>query len=146
VEKTTGRRRISRFLHLIGEATSRASTAGLVTLAVVGFLVLLAVNGFPIRWEDAFSVAASAITLVMVFVIQHTQSRQQVATQLKLDELIRAVPRADDLLIHVEAADDDELIAMVKEGIEEHSAIREASSEDVPLEGRPEPDPGSSSA
>ena len=30
----------------------------------------------------------------MVFVIQHTQSRQQVATQLKLDELIRATREA----------------------------------------------------
>ena len=73
--------------------------------------------------------AASAITLIMVFVIQHTQSRQQVATQLKLDELIRTSPQADDLLIHVESAEDQELIAMDQEGIDQHSAIREEASE-----------------
>lgn len=99
-------------------------------LGVMGFMVVLAVGQFPPGWENTFSMAASAITLVMVFVIQHTQSRQQVATQLKLDELIRAAPRADDLLIHIESADDEELIAMDQEGIDQHSAIREASSED----------------
>jgi low affinity Fe/Cu permease len=60
----------------------------------------------------------------MAFVVQDSQSRQQVATQLKLDELIRATPRADDLLIHVESADDDELIASDQGGIDQHSAIR----------------------
>jgi len=102
-------------------------------LAVLGFAVILASGGFPTGWENTFSMVASAITLVMVFVIQHTQSRQQVATQLKLDELIRAAPRADDLLIHIESADDDELIAMDQEGIEQHSAIREASDDEDPF-------------
>jgi low affinity Fe/Cu permease len=74
--------------------------------------------------------AASAITLGMVFVIQHTQSRQQIATQLKLDELIRSAPQADDLLIHVESADDDELLSMDQEGIEQHSAMREAGDDE----------------
>jgi low affinity Fe/Cu permease len=94
-------------------------------LSVAIFMIVLASDRFPSGWENTFAMIASAITLVMVFVIQHTQSRQQVATQLKLDELIRAAPRADDLLIHVESADDDELIALDEEGIKQHSAIRE---------------------
>ncbi len=94
-------------------------------LCVAVFVVLLAVFRFPPGWENTFAMVASAITLVMVFVIQHTQSRQQVATQLKLDELIRSAPRADDLLIHVESAGDDELIALDEQGIKQHSAIRE---------------------
>ena len=52
----------------------------------------------------------SSITLVMVFVIQHTQARQQAATQRKLDEVVRAVPTANNRLIAVEeAASDGEL-------------------------------------
>ncbi|MEC5148868.1 low affinity Fe/Cu permease [Cryobacterium psychrotolerans] len=51
----------------------------------------------------------ATITLVMVFVIQHTQARQQAATQRKLDELLRALPTADNRLIAVEAAPDKEL-------------------------------------
>ncbi len=48
----------------------------------------------------------------MVFAIQHTQSRQQMATQRKLDELLRSLPAADDQLIAAETADDHELHAL----------------------------------
>jgi low affinity Fe/Cu permease len=61
----------------------------------------------------------------MLFVIQHTQSRQQAVTQLKLDELIRSSPRADNLLIHLERAGDEELIAREEEGIAHHASLRE---------------------
>ena len=135
MEHSTSRRHLSRILHWIGEGTSRASTAGLAMLLVLAFGVVLIVMRFPTNWESTFSVVASAITLVMVFVIQHTQSRQQIATQLKLDELIRAAPRADDLLIHVDSADDEELIAMDQEGIDQHSALREIGDEDESAEG-----------
>jgi low affinity Fe/Cu permease len=94
---------------------------------VIAFMAILAFLKFSPTWESTFSMVESAIVLVMVFVIQHTQSREQIATQLKLDELIRSSPRADDLLIHVESADDEELIAMDQGGIDQHSAIREAS-------------------
>jgi low affinity Fe/Cu permease len=35
----------------------------------------------------------------MVFVIQHTQARQQAATQRKLDEILQALPGADNALM-----------------------------------------------
>ena len=74
-------------------------------MVVGGFVVALAIAGFPESWEVAFSTVASAVTLVMVFVLHHTQRREQVATQLKLDELVRALPQADDHYVHVQAAE-----------------------------------------
>ena len=47
----------------------------------------------------AFELVVSSLTLVMVFAIQHTQGREQAATQRKLDELIRAMPGANESLI-----------------------------------------------
>ena len=47
----------------------------------------------------------------MVFVIQHTQARAQEATQRKLDEILRASPEADNSLITLEEAPDNELKA-----------------------------------
>ncbi len=47
----------------------------------------------------------------MVFVIQHTQARHQAATQRKLDEILRALPEADNTLLALEHAFDDELRA-----------------------------------
>ena len=49
-----------------------------------------------------FEGAAAGITLVMVFVLQHTQTSQQLALQRKLDELLRALPGTDERLIKVE--------------------------------------------
>ena len=45
----------------------------------------------------------------MVFVIQHTNERQTAAMQRKPDELIRSSTRANDGVIAVEEASDDQL-------------------------------------
>ncbi len=121
--------RMSKILHRVGDVTSRSSVAMLVTVVVVAALVFLAVSGFPADGEAAFSVAVSAVTVVMLFVIQHTQSRQQSATQLKLDELIRTSPDADDLLVHIELADDVELIERESDQIAHHESLRETDVE-----------------
>lgn len=48
----------------------------------------------------------SATTLVMVFAIQHTQGREQAASQRKLDELLRALPGAQERFMMLEEAPD----------------------------------------
>jgi low affinity Fe/Cu permease len=60
----------------------------------------------------------------MLFVIQHTQNRHQVAVQLKLDELIRATPEADDLLVQIENAKDEELIEREQDHLAQHDSLR----------------------
>jgi len=40
----------------------------------------------------SFEALAAAVTLVMVFALQHTQMRQQAAVQRKLDEILRVLP------------------------------------------------------
>jgi low affinity Fe/Cu permease len=65
----------------------------------------------------------AALTLAMVFVIQHTQARQQAATQRKLDEILQALPGADNSLLALEHASDDELRAAG----ESHREIRQAA-------------------
>jgi low affinity Fe/Cu permease len=67
--------------------------------------------GFPARWETIFQTVVAALTLVMVFVIQHTQARHQRATQRKLDEILLALPGTDNALVTLEHASDDELHA-----------------------------------
>jgi len=125
MENTPTERRISRVLHWIGDLTAKSGIAALVAVIVIIFAVVLAIEGFPGRWEEGFSTAGTAITLLMLFVIQHTQNRQQVATQLKLDELIRASPEADDFLVKIESAKDEELIEREKDHLDHHEALRE---------------------
>ena len=122
--EATNRPKLSRALHLVGDVTSLAGFSAAVATSVVAFLIALAIAGFPASWEAGFATGAAAITLVMVFVIQHTQSRQQLATQLKLDELIRSSPHADDLLVHIETAQDEELLERERSQLEHHTAMR----------------------
>lgn len=73
------------------------------------WLLIGAATGFPDWWQVALYSATALTTFVMVFVIQHTQSRQVAALQRKLDELIRSSRLADNALIAVEHAPDAEL-------------------------------------
>ena len=111
-------------LHRVDNIVSHSAAAGVVGALVGGFVVALAIEGFPESWEVAFSTIAAAITLVMVFVLHHTQRREQIATQLKLDELVRAIPQADDHYVRVQAAADDEMQALEERHIEHHRATR----------------------
>jgi low affinity Fe/Cu permease len=126
MEHSTTERRISRVLHWIDDLTARAGVTVLVTIVVVVFAIALAIKGFPGRWEEGFSTAATSVTLIMLFVIQHTQNRQQVAVQLKLDELIRATPEADDLLVQIENAKDEELIEREQDHLAQHDSLRDS--------------------
>jgi low affinity Fe/Cu permease len=108
----------------VDQATSRPATAVVVAGLVSVFGLALAIAGFPETWETAFAAACAAVTTVMVFTIQHTQSREQAATQLKLDELIRALPGADDHLVHVESGADEELAELEQRHLEHHLAVR----------------------
>jgi low affinity Fe/Cu permease len=64
----------------------------------------------------------------MVVMIQHTQARYQRATQRKLDEILLAMPAADNALLTLEHASDDELHATGHQ----HRSIRQAALDDHP--------------
>jgi low affinity Fe/Cu permease len=105
----------SRWLYRVDHYSSlpiAAITVGvlLVSAFVVGFALR-----FPSGWIIAFESATSAVTLAMVFVIQHTQSQEQAATQRKLDELLRALPEAQTGLIMLEEAS-EQTMKDVEEG------------------------------
>jgi low affinity Fe/Cu permease len=106
------RTRPSRVLHRFDDLSSHAAAGVAAAVCVVVWMFVGAVEHFPHWWETVLYSTSAAFTLVMVFVIQHTQSRQQLATQRKLDELLRTQPSADDQLIASEDAPDEELKAL----------------------------------
>jgi low affinity Fe/Cu permease len=97
----------SRALHWVGEFASGERIAASVAAVVVGWLAIYVIRGFPTWMASALEMAAASVTLVMVFVIQHTQRRRQDATQLKLDELVRSLSGADDAIAGIEANDEE---------------------------------------
>ena len=97
---------LSRYLHSFSSITAGEKTGGAVGVTVAAWLIGYALAGFPTWMATTLQVAGAAATLIMVFVIHHTQRRVEVATQLKLDELVRS-SEADDALAEIEADDQE---------------------------------------
>jgi low affinity Fe/Cu permease len=68
--------------------------------------------GFSDTWQLVINTGTTIVTFLMVFLIQNTQNRDTEATQLKLDELIRAMRGAKNALLDLEHLDDEELNRM----------------------------------
>ena len=96
--------RMSKFLYRIDFYASLPVVAVSVVAALVVMVAIGVVLGFPAAWLVTFDVTVSSMTLLMVFTIQHTQGREQAATQRKLDELLLATPGAAGTLMMLEEA------------------------------------------
>ncbi len=117
----------SRLLRDLDRWAGRPAIA-LTLLAADGLWVLLSVLiGFPSRLETVFQTLVAAMTFAMLFVIQHSQARQQAATQRKLDEILRALPGADNALLSLETASDREL----RTTGDSHRAIRQEALDEA---------------
>ena len=60
-------------------------------------------------WQLVVNTTTTIVTFLMVFLIQNTQNRDARAIHLKLDEVIRAIRRANNLMIDIENLSDEEL-------------------------------------
>jgi low affinity Fe/Cu permease len=114
---------LRRLLSRVDRWASRPLTALIVIAADLAWVLLSVAMGFPGLEERIFQTLVAALTLAMVFVIQHTQAREQAATQRKLDEILQALPGADNSLLMLEHASDDELRATG----DAHGGIRQAA-------------------
>ena len=98
------------FRHLAERITAAVGTPWAMLLAV-GIVLLWAISGpvfgFSDTWQLAINTGTTVVTFLMVFVIQASQNREARATQLKLDELIRAMKGADNDFIDLEEASDE---------------------------------------
>jgi low affinity Fe/Cu permease len=84
-------------------------------VSVVGCLVWAASGPlfhYSDTWQLVINTATTVLTFLAVFLIQNTQNRDMLATQLKLDELLRAVGQARTGLINLENCSDEELASL----------------------------------
>ncbi len=87
--------------------------------SAVTFIAVWAVTGpalgFSTTWQLLVNTTTTIITFLIVFLIQNSQNREAQTIQLKLDELLRALPEARNKLLAVEDLSDEDLSAMVDE-------------------------------
>jgi low affinity Fe/Cu permease len=91
-------------------------------VASVLLVVLWALTGpifhFSDTWQLFINTTTTVVTFWMVFVIQNSANRASKATQLKLDELIRAVQEARNEFIELDREPEDILVQREKELME----------------------------
>ena len=120
------RRLAERITAAVGTPWAMLIAVGIVTLwAVSGPLF-----GFSDTWQLAINTGTTVVTFLMVFVIQASQNREARATQLKLDELIRAMKGANNELIDLEEAS-DETVELQQEHFRSIVAAAERADPDV---------------
>lgn len=107
-----GKNKLSVFFNHFSASVTKV-TGGVYAFTVAIIIVIIwAVTGpifkFSDTWQLVINTGTTIVTFLMVFVIQHSQNKDTVALQLKLDELI-AASRASNKLISIENLTDEEL-------------------------------------
>ena len=94
--------------HLAG----RPATFMLATLVIVVWGVTGPLFGYSDTWQLVINTGTTVVTFLMVFLIQHTQNRDSLAFQVKLDELIIKLHGAGNELAGAEDLCDEDLEAL----------------------------------
>jgi low affinity Fe/Cu permease len=90
-------------------------TMGLAAAVIVVWAVSGPLFGFSDTWQLVINTGTTIVTFLMVFAIQTSQNREAKATQIKLNELIRATKDARNSFIDEEHDPDAQVEADERE-------------------------------
>lgn len=106
------RRKFSKFFNSFSEGVTKATGGVPAFIIAIVIVVLWAVTGpifkYSDTWQLVMNTTSSIITFLMVFVIQHTENKDMIALQVKLDALIEK-SEVTNKLIDIEELSDEEL-------------------------------------
>ncbi|MDQ6757958.1 MAG: low affinity iron permease family protein [Bacteroidota bacterium] len=104
----------NRFSNLVTKATGKPAAFIIAALVIIIWAITGPIFHFSDTWQLVINTGTTIITFLMVFVIQHSQNKDTVAIQLKLNELIAANCDASNRLIAIEDLTDEELDTIKK--------------------------------
>ena len=110
---------MNKHFHAFAERMSRALGTpyafALALFTVVVWALFGPAVGYNDTWQLTINTGTTIVTFLMVFLIQNTQNREARATQIKLDELLRAITEARTNLVNVDELTDEQLAALEQE-------------------------------
>lgn len=109
--------RLSTFFNRFSTNVTRITGSVYTFITAIALIIIWVVTGplfnFSDTWQLVINTGTTIITFLMVFIIQHSQNKDTVALQLKLNELIKVSKGSNDL-ISIEDLTDEELALMKK--------------------------------
>jgi low affinity Fe/Cu permease len=81
----------------------------LASVVILAWAVTGPVFRYSDTWQLVINTGTTIVTFLMVFLIQNTQNRDAKAIHLKLDEMIKATPRARNHMIDLDRLSDEKL-------------------------------------
>jgi low affinity Fe/Cu permease len=104
---------ISDAFRIFARTSSNVLGSAWAFAGAIFIIVVWALTGptfhFSDTWQLIINTGTTIVTFLMVFLIQNTQNRDAKATQLKLDEIIRALKGARNQLVDLENMSDEEM-------------------------------------
>lgn len=98
-----------QFAGIIAAAAGHPLTFALALLTVIVWGVSGPLFQYSDTWQLTINTGTTIVTFLMVFLIQNTQNRDSKAMQIKLDELIRAMEGAHNILLDLEELSEKDL-------------------------------------
>ncbi|MEA3028597.1 MAG: hypothetical protein QOF91_3882 [Alphaproteobacteria bacterium] len=100
------------FAQKTAQLAGRPATFMLATLVIIVWALTGPLFGYSDTWQLVINTGTTIVTFLMVFLIQHTQNRDSLAIQVKLDELIIKLHGAGNELAGAEDLCDEDLEAL----------------------------------
>jgi low affinity Fe/Cu permease len=108
------RGRVERGFEALASRTSRligsSWSFGLAALVIVVWALTGPLFHYSDTWQLVINTGTTIITFLMVFLLQHTQNKDGMAIQLKLDELLATIEGASNRMIDIEELDEADLL------------------------------------
>jgi low affinity Fe/Cu permease len=104
----------SKFSQEMAKKLGHYSAFIIALMVVLVWLLCGPIFNFSDTWQLVINTGTTIVTFLMVFLLQHTQNRDTIAIQLKLDEIIRAIEPARNTLLKIEESTDEELEKLQK--------------------------------
>src|SRR5688572_15334712 len=97
------------FASKVSKWTGSSAAFCIALLLILGWAISGPYFGFSPSWQMVVNTGTTIGTFLMVFVIQNSQNRDGLALQIKLDEIIHAISKAQNSFLDLEDRSQEEL-------------------------------------